>query len=207
MNSNQNPLAFNVTHVVFLVLAVLHFCFSSLPFGMVYPVAWLALCSIPRRNWWLTTALIMSALGDVFGDINQMLPQIGFFAMAQSSYVILFWKRRNDNRPWRMAQIAVMLLVYCGILLCVLPDVPSGMLTYGICIYAFSQLCMYGTACLTGRPLLAMGGLLFVISDTILGINCFLIHVPYAHVLIMITYYAAQLLLNTVNDKITNRKH
>lgn len=37
------------------------------------------------------------------------------------------------------------------------------------------------------------GGILFVVSDVIIGINMFVSPIPYANMLIMVTYYAAQL--------------
>ena len=39
---------------------------------------------------------------------------------------------------------------------------------------------------------LMLGGLSFVVSDSLLGINKFAIVIPFAHLLIMITYYFAQ---------------
>lgn len=46
-----------------------------------------------------------------------------------------------------------------------------------------------------GGKICVVGALLFLISDSILGINRFAMPIPYSHALVMITYGAAQVLL------------
>ena len=48
---------------------------------------------------------------------------------------------------------------------------------------------------MTGSKWAIAGGLLFMVSDSILGWNMFVSDVPYADTLIMITYYSAQFLI------------
>lgn len=54
---------------------------------------------------------------------------------------------------------------------------------------------MAWVAILTGNRWAAAGSLLFVASDTVLAWNMFVEAVPYSGVLIMTTYYGAQLLI------------
>lgn len=56
---------------------------------------------------------------------------------------------------------------------------------------------MAWAAFMTGNLYAIFGSLLFVISDTILSWNMFISDVPYSHVFIMTTYYAAQYCIAT----------
>ena len=53
---------------VYIILAVLNFVPVPLPVRMIFPLAWLTLCAMYKKQWVLTAALFFSFLGDVMGS-------------------------------------------------------------------------------------------------------------------------------------------
>ncbi|MBO4549740.1 MAG: hypothetical protein J5733_03330, partial [Bacteroidaceae bacterium] len=74
--------------IVFIILAVLDFAPIPVSARMIFPLLWLTLCALCQKQWALGAALFFSFLGDVMGWKNELIPQIGFFAIAQILYII-----------------------------------------------------------------------------------------------------------------------
>jgi len=155
----------------------------------------------------LLVALLASFLGDSFLMYETLHPAyfmagLGSFLLAHLAYIFLFMKT-SEPVPLGMRikkQLTVLggLLVYAvGLLFVLLPKV--GALKLPLIVYAAVLSVMSMTAFLRvgGRFtahgfLVALGSLLFVISDSLLAVNKFLTPLPYAHVWIMGTYLTAQ---------------
>ena len=76
--------------LVFILLAALDFTAIDVPAKMTFPLLWLSLAALWQRHWALAAALFSSFLGDVMGWKNELIPQIGFFALAQILYIIIY---------------------------------------------------------------------------------------------------------------------
>lgn len=64
-----------------------------------------------------------------------------------------------------------------------------------VILYILIIVTMGVTAASTKINYATYGALLFILSDSILAINKFIVSIPFSHQLIMITYYSAQLLI------------
>lgn len=144
--------------------------------------------------------LIFSALGDIalvwdgYFEVG-----IGMFAIAQISYARAFgWK------PFNPYAGAVCTVLASGFYLFLQPGL-EGKLLYLTPFYMFLISTMLWRAVArvqlfddlwTWTKLCGfVGSILFVISDLTIAIDRFRMPVPFAHQIIMLTYYAAQLLI------------
>ena len=154
------------------------------------------------------SALLFSLAGDALGELKRGLWgeyafvfQIGAFAVAQILYAASFLRFVSLGRVGVRRILYVMLLlayfIVMGVLL--LPNVDSVGLKFAVTIYMCLLAAMSMTAVLQTRPgyaCFASGAVLFVISDSMIAVGMFLGSFPHRGFLIMLTYFAAQLLLN-----------
>jgi uncharacterized membrane protein YhhN len=177
--------------------------------GLAMPLLAAVLIVATRRLDRLITlvlvALIFSWLGDAFaGDV--LLLKIVFFLLAQLAFIVAFWPHRSRSllrRPSALIGYGVLALALLSILL---PR--TGALVVPVLIYGLSLVLMAVLASGLGRRG-AIGGLFFVISDSMLGVKWF--HQPQAAVdlidfAIMFSYLLAQALLVFAVIAVTNRR-
>ena len=185
--------------VVFILLAVLDFVPMPFPARMILPLLWLTLCALYRRQWALTAALFFSFLGDVMGWQHELIPQIGFFALAQITYIAIFSLLLPPKKTWprrvRICLLALVALVYAIAMNWIFPRVEDRTIACGIAVYAVLLLGMCYSALRHRNVCLIAGALLFVVSDFILGIHLFVQRMSHSTLCIMVPYYLGQLLL------------
>lgn len=144
-------------------------------------------------------ALFFSFLGDVMGWRHELIPQIGFFAIAQILYIILFCFVAPPKPTWprsiRIIQLALVVFVYGVAMMLIFPHVEDTVIASGIAVYAVLLLAMCFAALRHRNICLMMGATLFVISDFTLGFHWFVHPLSHSVLRIMIPYYAGQLLL------------
>jgi uncharacterized membrane protein YhhN len=140
-------------------------------------------------------ALLFSWLGDTIGGVDQLL-KLCFFLLAHVCYIIAFWPERRSSmlvRPWALVGYVILLIVM-GVLL--LPR--AGGLAVPVMIYGCAVVLMAVLAGGLGR-IGTIGGLVFVISDALIGILWFYRPSPVGLMdfSIMLSYLVAQTLLVT----------
>jgi len=143
---------------------------------------------------WLLAALAFSMLGDVllaWDGERLFVFGLAAFLLGHLSYLM-------NLRPFTRFYPAL-LLPYLGFAAVVLSLMwpQLGAMALPVCIYIAVILSMsFGTWC-SGRanPWLIAGGLFFIASDSLIGLNKFYQAIPYAGSWIMLTYYAAQFAL------------
>jgi len=154
-------------------------------------------------------ALFFSALGDAFGEMKgtglgivAFALQIGFFAVAQTAYVISFLRFFSPKaRKHRLVYDLLALLVlafFVWFSIAVMPSVDSKVAPLAI-VYLLLILLMALSAMMQERPMhwtFAAGAILFFLSDAAIAYGLYVESFPYRGLFIMATYYAAQLLLN-----------
>ncbi len=144
-----------------------------------------------RMGRWLLIGIGFSWLGDVLGFA--ILVKIGFFLLAQLSYVTAFWplRRRIARHPW---VLVIYVLVVAA--LATLIGRESGSLVPAIIVYGGALGLMAVLATGVNR-VTGLGGAIFVVSDSLIGIDAFVSSaaVPQAGALIMVSYLGAQFLL------------
>ncbi len=140
------------------------------------------------------TGLIFSITGDFFlgyDGVNWFLYGLGSFFIAHLYYLSSLYPLMM-RRP--LAVVAY--TVYGAVMLSII--MPGlGSLLIPVLIY-MSVLLLMGIFTLTSKisnHWLILGGLSFVISDSLLGVNKFYTAFPYSHFLIMLSYYFAQFAL------------
>lgn len=153
---------------------------------------------------WLLVALFFGMLGDValLGDTeNRFLGGVGMFLVGHLAYVVCFAELWAPTRwlPWAAG------LFLAGVLVVTRDTVPSafrlGGLRVAVPVAAYSLVigAMLITASLTGRPLIAAGAAIFVVSDSIIGLSLarrgFAGPAGRTHVLVMVTYHVGQALI------------
>lgn len=151
----------------------------------------------------LCVALLFSWLGDVVlmyqSDQLYFMAGIGLFLIAQITYIVLLRKSMYQKPALSLMKVLPFLL-FAALLFYIL--LPAGDFTLPIVVYGLVIMVMAIMARLRegntdqGSYQLALfGSILFLASDSILAFNSFNTAIPYAGVLIMSTYCAAQLLL------------
>ncbi len=166
-----------------------------------------ALSALRKLPGWLVIALLASCLGDSFLMYEARKPVyfvlgLGSFLIAHLAYIILFIKT-SEPVSWQLrikkrGMILGMLLAYTAVLLALLLP-RTGALQIPVVVYAVVLCAMTMTAFLRTSSglsahalLVALGSVLFVISDSLLAVNKFVFALPYAPVWIMGTYLTAQ---------------
>lgn len=145
---------------------------------------------------WFVLALAFGMLGDIFLMLprNLFLAGLTAFLVGHVGYIAGF---QALGVPW----IAVAL--YAGAALLVgavlVPSVVQGILAQGqrfllapVLAYSLVITVMLGSALASGRPLAAVGGVLFYASDTMIGYNRFVVHRSWLPLAIIVTYHVGQ---------------
>jgi len=150
-----------------------------------------------------------------FGDLLLMFSELGFvyfmlglvsFLGAQIVYIILFLRTiklsgkksfLKKNPFWLIAYIAYGLIIYI-----VLYNALDGVLKIAVFVYIMAILSMSSMALNrfgNGHPIsftyVFIGSILFILSDSLIAINKFLVAIPLEGIFVMTTYISAQYLI------------
>jgi uncharacterized membrane protein YhhN len=145
----------------------------------------------------LALALAFSTAGDVLLDLDARMFAFGLgaFLLAHLAYIALFVRNRTVgvNLDWRrMAAVAVILTFSATLSVWIVPSV--GALALPVVLYICALTGMVCAAIL-GRfrqDWVAVGAVLFLISDSLLAIHKFKTPVPLRDYLVWTTYYLGQ---------------
>lgn len=148
---------------------------------------------------WRSQIALLAGLGMLFswaGDVALMysgetsfLVGLGAFLLANVAYIVLFARKLRSRRmPVWSALYAIWWL---GLVLLLAPHTGSLLIPVAAYGLVLGTMAVLGTAC---NAWIAVGGALFVLSDSILGINKFLpgLELSHASFLIMLSYILAQ---------------
>ena len=158
----------------------------------------LALLAFLAGSPMLGAALALSTLGDVLLDLDPVglfVFGLGSFLVAHLVYISVFIRNRRRTVPLGVPRVllAVGVLLYSvAVSGWLLPSL--GNLIVPVAIYMCAITAMVISAIL-GRfenPWVAVGAILFLISDSLLAVNKFKTPVPYRDFLVWSTYYTGQ---------------
>lgn len=192
--------------LLYLAACMCYFSPIGIPHKIALPVGLLAIASLILCPWQITMALLFSAAGDFFGSTDQLLPQMGCFAVSHIWFIVYFALRyhrkvEHDRKLTDRAKGYVAMVLFCSAailtaaLTLIVPKAPAGVLRIGVLLYACLICTMLVLALLQRSSLFALGAVLFVFSDFILAWHLFVEPIPNSSLLIMIPYYGAQWLL------------
>lgn len=169
-------------------------------FFKIIPIAMLLQLALTdtggKTRMLLVSGLVLSAIGDILLALEGLFVQgLAAFLLAQMTYTALFltqfrWQPRR--LPW-----ALMIIAYA--LMCTFVIVPeAGDMSVPVSVYMTAISLMAIAAGFRNDPQfmwVAMGALIFIISDTLIAVNQFVTPFAYSGVAVMATYYVAQLLI------------
>jgi uncharacterized membrane protein YhhN len=146
----------------------------------------------------LGAALALSTLGDVLLDLDPVrlfVFGLGSFLVAHLVYISVFIRNRRRTVPFgapRLLLAGLVLLYSIAVSVWLLPSL--GGLIVPVTIYMCTITAMVISAILARfeNPWVAVGAILFLISDSLLAVNKFKTPVPYRDFLVWSTYYAGQ---------------
>lgn len=169
-------------------------------FFKIIPIALLLYLALTRTEGTVRTllglGLVLSAIGDVLLALDDLFVQgLVAFLLAQVTYTVLFLTQfhwRRSRLPW-----AVIIIVYG--LVCTLSIVPAaGDMQLPVTAYMIAISAMAVAAGFRNDHQflwVAMGALVFMVSDTLIAVNLFVAPFAYSGIAVMTTYYVAQLLI------------
>lgn len=196
MNRNTS-IAFFAFSLIFIAIT-----FSPEPraFWMfkIFPIVLLGIEVTRNTNFTkssiLILALVASGVGDLLLHFDLFIPGLSAFLVAQIFYAWLFLSNRASftNR----LSISIFLIVYLlGVLIILYPKLGE----MQIPVFAYMLvISIMGFAAIQSKYAVkwaVAGALIFILSDSLIAINKFIIDIPFERVLIMTTYYAAQWML------------
>lgn len=198
-------------HICYVVLAALY-CVSVTVFSVLPPLVIPMVKILPiillfyvgqtylpaGERGWLSLAIVFSALGDVLLAISAFdlfIFGLGAFLIAHLYYIKVFWPISKAKLQQRQVLVVLYILYAAGMISLLAPNL--GQLFIPVIIYMAVLLFMAIAALLTKKSNLYMtlGGMFFVISDSLIGFNKFYQTIEYNNFLVMFTYYTAQYLL------------
>lgn len=154
----------------------------------------------PVYRWLVVAALLCSLVGDVFLMLPRklFLAGLGSFLVAHLIYIAAFGlDGRHSFPPWLIAIVVLFALAGMAVLL---PR--AGRLRIPVAIYVTAIAVMALTAVArslssgnAGAGFAAVGAVLFVISDSLLGWNRFVKPFAAAEALLLFSYFAGQTLI------------
>lgn len=161
----------------------------------------------PAFSKWLLLGLVFCMLGDA--TLHWFILGLSFFLVGHIFYIVAFFKVKTKAIN---AYIAVFLLAYGMVMVAWIAGniFRTGNYTLGVavCCYIAIILTMGWSALQTHSPLIILGALSFIFSDSILAMDRFITDIPMSHVLIMTSYYCAQLFftMSTLKYSVARKK-
>ncbi|SFX27859.1 Uncharacterized membrane protein YhhN [Thermoactinomyces sp. DSM 45891] len=150
-------------------------------------------------GYYLLAGLLFSALGDLFllNHDKHFLKGLVSFFIAHVVYVVGFTSISTSETSFLCLGILLLIaLLYMGFLRRIIMEEYSSVSFFlSVCAYILMITAMVYTAWLTSQYWLIVGSLLFYISDFTLSWNKFVRPFKKADVVIMVTYYGAQVSL------------
>ena len=191
-----------VATALYLAAAVLYFSPVVLPHKIALGLLILTIFSVKGGNpSFIAAAFFFSFLGDLSGSYkaqsHSLIPFLGqmlSFAIGHVFFILYFLKMRLVRSRWAVTgAAAAAFAVLASAFVVIVPHVGAIPLAAGVGLYAVIISTMMLSAFLTGDKMLSIGAALFVLSDYVLALNMFVINLPYSKYLIMVPYFAAQL--------------
>jgi len=192
--------------LAFIAFSVLYIALPGLiPSGWrwffkIIPIALLLYLALSRTDgrvrMLLGLGLVLSAVGDVLLALDGLFVQgLVAFLLAQVIYTVLFLTQCR----WQSSRLPWLALIVVYAVICTLYIVPeAGDMMIPVTAYMIAISLMAISAGFRDDQLflwVAMGALIFMVSDTLIAINRFVSPFEYSGIAVMTTYYVAQLLI------------
>lgn len=186
---------FAVFYIFFidLIAADWHMVFKLVPMLLLLILAFTTRAEQTKRYKLIVCiGLLFCAIGDY--SLQWFLIGLSSFLIGHIFYIAAF---RSTNTGHTPLPVKIGLLLY-GLVMVIwiagtLLNNGDTILAIAVLLYISVILTMGWTSFRVGTVWAIIGALLFIASDSVLAINRFIVDVAYAHEIIMLTYYGAQL--------------
>lgn len=195
-------LAFVVAAAVYIVLSESGLRNPWMAGLKIVPIAMLAWVATERliglTRTLILAALALSATGDVFLALdfpNQFIFGLSAFLLAQLTYAGTFMRNadfRNKRTLLRGVPLVIASVLLASVLLPAAGDLAAANAFY---LVAILFMALSAAAHRGDSALLFAGAVTFMVSDSLIAVNKFLTPVPLSGLAVMVTYYAAQLMI------------
>lgn len=171
--------------------------FKTLPIGLLIVMVLKGRNQLQNRTFiTLLFALSFSALGDVLLalDTGQLfIGGLAAFFISHTFYIITMLPIKNRRLDVLLLYLFLAIIIFCLFY----PNLNDMLIP--VIFYMLVLTIMASITWMTDKSngFLVLGGAVFVISDSILGLNRFYLEIAHADIAIMITYYIAQFCLVT----------
>ncbi|MDN4501996.1 lysoplasmalogenase [Alteromonadaceae bacterium BrNp21-10] len=149
-----------------------------------------------RQKTILSCAIALSACGDVLLDLNYFIYGVAAFLLAQLCYALMFFRYREEfQKRWLCSLILA--IYFCIMATCLMPHL--GDLKIAVFAYLLVIALMGFLAIQSSLPLgwAVLGALVFILSDSLIAVDKFLLDISWNSYWVMISYYGAQWMLIT----------
>ena len=166
--------------------------------GVAKPVATLALllCAVvldpasSSQRAWFVVALALCLAGDVLLYLDRFVPGLVAFLLGHLAYIVGFWTVPQELELL-LVGAAIVALNISRLARPILAGAPAE-LRLPVMVYMGVIGVMTASAMGSGSLLAVIGAAVFMLSDSILAWNKFVLPLPWAPVAIMVTYHLAQ---------------
>jgi len=161
----------------------------------------------PAFSKWLLLGLFFCMLGDA--TLRWFLLGLSCFLVGHICYIVAFFKVKMKAIN---TYIAIFLLAYGMLMVAWIAGnifrTGNYVLCIAVCCYIAVILTMGWSALQTYSPIIILGAFSFIFSDSILAINMFITDIPMSDILIMTSYYSAQLFfaMSTLKYSVARKK-
>jgi uncharacterized membrane protein YhhN len=154
----------------------------------------------------LLGALLCSGCGDLLLAVDEFIFGVAAFLLAQLGYAVLFSRYwQGIYNRWQLSLVLIMYML--GMAWWLIPNL--GELQLPVMAYFITIAAMGLLAVQSSLPLrwAVLGAVVFIISDSFIAINKFVMPVPLESYWIMSSYYAAQFMLVYSFLKLTKQQN
>jgi len=184
--------------------APLVFAFKPLTTLLILAFAWPRGADAPKQRRFIRVRLVLSLIGDVFlmWPNEGFLPGLIAFLLAHTAYIAAF------TVPVRLAARPLVFVGYAVLALLILaqlwPGIPGALrapvVAYVVCLATMAAQALVWWRSVAARTAAdaqlarraALGGMLFMVSDSVLAINKFAAPLPLSSLWILASYWLAQ---------------
>ncbi|KVU57375.1 hypothetical protein WK69_29360 [Burkholderia ubonensis] len=135
-------------------------------------------CDAPRERAWLCAALAAAVLGDVLLALPGWPPSfvggLGAFLLTHLGYCAIFLRWRARPHGWRVAALVGLWLAAPTFYAAFFPHLGELAAPVAVYVLVLCAMASFALAARTRGPLVALGSLIFVGSDTLIGVGRFL---------------------------------
>ncbi len=153
-------------------------------------------CGAARERAWLCAALVTAVLGDVLLALPDwplsFVLGLGAFLLTHLCYCAIFMRWRARPHGWRVVALVGLWIAAPAFYVAFFPHLGELLAPVAVYMLVLCVMASFALAARTRGPLVAVGSLIFVGSDTLIGVGRFLGGFPGIEYLIWGLYALAQ---------------